>query len=184
MGPFRFFPGMECRHHLVSMAHEVRGRLEIDGRVHDYAGALGYIEGDSGRSFPGRYLWTQCIPEAGTPRSVMRSVAEIPYLGLNFTGAIGFILLDGQEIRLATYLGAKVLEIADGCVALWQDGYTLEIQFDLDGAISLQAPVDGGMSRAIGERLLGRARYRFSRGGHTVFDFTSESASFEYEYGR
>ena len=182
MGPFRFFPGMECRHHLVSMAHEVRGGITIDGRRYDCDGALGYIEGDSGRSFPTRYLWTHCFPENGAPRSVMLSVAEIPFCGLHFTGAIGFILLDGREIRLATYLGAKVLEFADGRAVLRQGGDTLEVQFNPTDTATLQAPVDGRMSRAIGERLLGRARYHFSRNGRTVFDFTSERASFECEY--
>ena len=181
MGPFRFLPGMECRHHLVSMAHEVLGSFEIDGRRYDYDGARSYIEGDSGRSFPKRYLWTQCFPEAAEPRSVMLSVAEIPYLGLRFTGAIGFILLDGREKRLATYLGAKVLEFADGRAVLRQGGDTLEVQFDPAGTTTLEAPVDGRMSRAIGERLLGRARYHFSQNGRTVFDFTSENASFECE---
>ena len=182
MGPFKFFPGMECRHHLVSMAHEVCGELEIDGHVRSYDGATGYIEGDSGRSFPARYLWTQCFPPPGGPRSIMLSVAEIPYLGMRFTGVVGFVLADGREERIATYLGARVLEVGNGGAVVRQGGDTLSVEFDRAGIASLQAPVDGGMSRAIGESLSGRARYHLSRGGRTLFDFTSNTASFEYEY--
>ncbi len=184
MGPFRYAPGMECRHALISMAHTVEGSLEIDGQVQRFDGALGYIEGDSGRSFPTRYLWTHCFPPPGGPRSIMLSVAEIPYLGMRFTGVVGFILMDGRETRLATYLGAKVLEIQDGRVVVRQGGDTLTVVFDRSGTIALQAPVDGGMRRAIGESLLGRATYHFSRNGSTLFEFTSENASFEYEYDR
>ena len=184
MGPFRYVPGMECRHALVSMAHAVEGSLEIDGRVYRFDGAQGYIEGDSGRSFPTGYLWTHCFPPPGGPRSLMLSVAEIPYLGMRFTGVVGFILLDGCEIRLATYLGAKVLTLRDGQVVIRQGRDTLSASFSRAGAIALQAPVDGGMRRAIGESLSGRAHYHFSRDGRTLFEFTSENASFEYEYDR
>ncbi len=184
MGPFKYFPGMECRHHLVSMAHEVRGSLEIDGHVQSYDGASGYIEGDSGRSFPKRYLWTHCFPPPGGPRSVMLSVAEIPYLGMRFTGVVGFMLTDGREERIATYLGARVLEVGNGRVTVRQGSDTISVEFDRAGSTSLQAPVDGGMSRAIGESLSGRARYQLVRDGRTVFDFTSNNASFEYEYDR
>jgi len=184
MGPFRFFPGMECRHHLVSMAHEVRGTLAIDGKARCFDGAPGYIEGDSGRSFPARYLWTHCFPPPGGPRSIMLSVAEIPYLGTRFTGVIGFLLADGRETRFATYLGAKVLEVGDGRVTVRQGCDTISVEFDRANTTALQAPFDGSMSRAIGEKLSGRARYHYSRGGRTLFDFTSENASFEYEYDR
>jgi hypothetical protein len=184
MGPFKYVPAMECRHHLVSLAHKVRGTLEVDGQLQTYDGAMGYIEGDSGRSFPTRYLWTHCFPPPGGPKSIMLSVAEIPWLGLRFTGVVGFILTDGREERIATYLGAKVLEVGNGCVTIRQGNDTLSVEFDRAGTTLLQAPVDGGMSRGIGESLKGRARYHLSRGGCTVFDFTSSSASFEYEYDR
>jgi hypothetical protein len=114
----------------------------------------------------------------------MLSVAEIPYLGMRFTGVVGFILTDGREQRIATYLGAKVLEVGSGYVAIRQGGDTLSIEFDRAGSASLQAPVDGNMSRAIGESLSGRARYHLSSGGRKLFDFTSNNASFEYEYDR
>lgn len=43
----------------------------------------------------------------------MLSVADIPVMGLRFTGIIGVVLWRGKEYRLATYLGAKVVEHRD-----------------------------------------------------------------------
>ena len=51
MGPFRFFP-MECRHGVLSMAHTLQGSVRMDGYVHSFEGGLGYVEKDSGTSFP------------------------------------------------------------------------------------------------------------------------------------
>lgn len=184
MGPFRFLPRMECRHHLVSMIHQVRGQLCIDGQAQDYSDALGYIEGDSGRSFPARYLWTHCFCPSGEPRSLMLSVAEIPWMGLCFTGVVGVILLGGRPIRLATYLGARVRHVGDGRVVVEQGKYRLTAQFAREASTPLRAPVDGGMSRAVGECLVGLARYQMTAGSRVLFDFTSDRASFEYEYDR
>ena len=46
----------------------------------------------------------------------MLSAAEIPMLGFYFTGIIGVILLNGQEYRIATYLGAKISAIKENTV--------------------------------------------------------------------
>lgn len=51
MGPFRFLP-MECRHGVISMAHSLGGSVSVDVVVHSFDGGVGYIEKDSGRSFP------------------------------------------------------------------------------------------------------------------------------------
>ena len=60
MGPFRFLPRMECAHGIISMGHPLDGVLHLNGRTLDFTGGTGYIETDRGRSFPSRYLWTQC----------------------------------------------------------------------------------------------------------------------------
>lgn len=82
MGPFRFFP-MECRHGVLSMAHTLQGSVRMDGYVHSFEGGLGYVEKDSGTSFPRSYLWMQCndFPSAC---SIMISIAHIPFCGSSF----------------------------------------------------------------------------------------------------
>lgn len=113
MGPFRFVPGMECRHSVYSMTHTVRGRLTVNGTEYRFDDGLGYIEGDRGRSFPRRYLWTQC--HFGSD-ALMLSAADIPVGPLQFTGIIGVVFLRGREYRLATYLGARITRLGDGAV--------------------------------------------------------------------
>lgn len=52
MGPFRFLPGMECAHGVISMGHGLQGALTLNGREMDFEGGMGYVETDRGRSFP------------------------------------------------------------------------------------------------------------------------------------
>lgn len=82
MGPFRYVPFMECRHSVRSMSHQVDGYIVINGKRYVFKNALGYIEGDCGRSFPREYVWTQCHFEDAGPCSLMLSVADIPFAGL------------------------------------------------------------------------------------------------------
>ena len=88
MGPFAVVPFMQCRHSICSMKHEVYGQIGIDGRQYVFKNGTGYIEGDRGRSFPDRYIWTQCCFERG---SLMLSVADFPFSVLHFTGIIGVV---------------------------------------------------------------------------------------------
>ena len=107
MGPFRFVPGMECRHGVVSMCHTLTGALSLNGRAIDFTGGAGYIETDRGRSFPSAYLWTQCLWAAGRG-SIMLSIATIPLAAGSFTGCICAVIHKGREYRLATYRGCRV----------------------------------------------------------------------------
>lgn len=127
MGPFCYVPFMECRHSVCSMTHRVDGNLIVNGEKYIFDNAIGYIEGDRGRSFPKAYVWTQCnfTDDCGGASSLMLSVADIPLAGLHFTGVIAVVWWKGKEYRLATYLGAKVLSIADGAVTVRQGPYTL-----------------------------------------------------------
>ena len=106
MGPFRFFP-MECRHGVVSMAHSLNGGITVDGTDYCFNGGRGYIEKDSGISFPSSYQWLQCNDFA-EPCSIMVSIARIPFCTLRFTGCICAVIYRGHEYRLAAYKGVKI----------------------------------------------------------------------------
>lgn len=179
MGPFRYVPGLECRHSVVSMGHSVTGEISVNGQLFRFDNDQGYIEGDRGRSFPREYIWTQCHFDKG---SLMLSAASIPMLGLHFTGIIGVILWRGRAYRIATYLGAGALRIANGEITVRQGDKRFTACLIEKKAHPLNAPVDGRMSRTIHESAASRARYRFETGGRTVFDFVTDRASFEYEY--
>ena len=103
MGPFRFFAGMQCAHGVISMGHSLSGALELNGEHLDFSDGIGYIETDRGRSFPTKYLWTQCVWDGPDQGSLMLAIATIPLPVGGFTGCICSVLYHGQEYRLATY---------------------------------------------------------------------------------
>jgi len=182
MGPFRFIPFMECRHCVISMRHRVDGCIEINGKTFKFTNGAGYIESDRGKSFPNRYVWTQCCPNEDRSCSIMLSVADIPFLGSSFTGIICAIYWKGTEYRLATYCGAKLTHLCYGHVAIKQGKYSFEAELLDKNELLLHAPVSGCMARMIRENPSCRARYRFMENENVIFDFTSDQASFEYEY--
>lgn len=179
MGPFALLPFMECRHSVWSMRHPVTGSVYINGHEYRFQKDNGYWEGDSGRSFPKEYLWTQCFFPGG---SLMLSVADIPLAGIHFTGIIGIVSWRGKEYRLATYLGAKAVNIQNGVVRIVQGELELEARRLEVSVRSLKAPTNGDMVRTIQESAACQAFYRFRRNGRTLFAFETELASFEYEY--
>lgn len=179
MGPFALVPFMECRHSVWSMRHTVNGTLCINNQIFHFQNARGYWEGDAGHSFPKEYAWTQCFFTGG---SLMLSVADIPMAGVHFTGVIGAILWHGKEYRLATYLGAKAVQIQNGKIRIVQGDMELEVCLLERVKCSLKAPVAGNMKRTIQEGAACRALYRFCKNGSPVFCFETDKASFEYEY--
>jgi len=179
MGPFKYVPFMECRHSVFSMHHSVTGSLEINGETFLFNCDDGYIEGDRGYSFPKDYLWTQCCFPEG---SVMLSVADIPFCGFHFTGVISAIHYRGKEYRLATYLGARAIQIHDGEAVIKQGSKVLTVKRLEQKGHPLSAPVGGSMTRTIREAAACRAYYHYQENGKTVFEFESDRAAFEYEY--
>ena len=180
MGPFALIPFMECRHMVGSMEHLVNGTLTVNGEDFVFENAKGYWEGDTGRSFPKEYLWTQTfLPEGG---SLMLSVADIPFPGFHFTGVIGFILWEGKEYRIATYLGAKAAEIRDGGAVIRQGRFTLKVRLIEASGKALRAPMQGSMVRTIHESATCKAAYEFWMDDKPVFQVVTDKATFEYEY--
>lgn len=181
MGPFKYAPFMQCRHSVYSMAHRIDGKITVNGKKYEFNDDAGYIEGDCGISFPKRYVWTQCIFADG---SLMLSVADIPILGSAFTGIAGVVLLNGKERRIATYLGAKLKRVGNNTITVSQGGYELTAALIKKNSYPLFAPFNGEMSRTIRESASCTAYYRFSYKGAIILEFTSDRASFEFEYGK
>jgi len=178
MGPFRFFP-MECRHGVHSMRHGLSGRVTLNGEVYDFTGGRGYIESDSGRSFPDGYAWVQCNDFADF--SVMAAVAKIPFYGLRFWGHLCVVHLNGREYRLATYNGGKILGVAQDSLELKRGKFRLSVQIAAGDGQSLPAPRFGEMKHRIRESLSCWARFRFTEDGKVLFEGESSCASYEYE---
>lgn len=183
MGPFARLPFLECRHSVWSICHTVSGRIYLNGEDYCFREARGYWEGDSGRSFPKEYFWTQCCLPQG---AVMLSAAEVSLASLHFTGIVGVVLWEGKEYRIATYLGAALKQLQPERIHIVQGSLELELELkeELKGEAlcSLKAPADGAMARTIHESVACRVFYRFRKSGRTIFSHESDRASVEYEY--
>ena len=179
MGPFRFFP-MECRHGVISMGHTLSGSLKIGGESHNFDGGAGYIEKDSGTSFPSSYLWLQCN-DFNEQCSIMTSVAHIPFYGMNFSGCICAVVYRGREYRLATYNGVRIHAAGAEHICLSQRELLFEIDMKpLSGGHPLSAPVLGQMSGTVRESCNAVIHARLWERGKAVFDLDSDRASYEY----
>lgn len=178
MGPFRFFP-MQCRHSVVSMDHTVSGKLEMNGETLDFNDGNGYIEGDSGRSFPKNYTWVQCN-SFDDKTSVMASIAHIPFAGLQFIGCIAIVWHGNHEYRFATYLGVRIVQNTSHTIELRQKNLRLAVDISGYKGHSLYAPQKGTMSRIIKEAPACPARFRFWKDNILLFDKKSDYAGFEY----
>ena len=180
MGPFRFFAGMQCSHGVISMGHSLSGTLELNGERLDFSDGIGYIETDRGRSFPSKYLWTQCVWDGPERGSLMLAIATIPLPVGGFTGCICSILYRGREYRLATYRGVKIKAWSSAGAVIRQGKYRLEVELLNEQRQALHAPVEGRMERTIHESLCAEVRYLFLHGDHLLFQHTDSNAGFEY----
>ncbi len=179
MGPFQFLP-MECRHTVVSMNHRLAGKVVLNGTPLDFTGGKGYIEGDSGRSFPKSYTWVQCSAFE-RDCSIMASAAHIPFGWSWFWGCICVVLLEGVEYRLATYRGAVIRHRDEGRLLIVQGDLSLEVRFGRRRpGFALDAPDRGRMSRSIREVPCAPALFEFRQGGRVLFREESPFASCEY----
>ena len=181
MGPFRFISELECTHGVVSMGHHLDGTLTLNGETFDFSSGYGYIETDRGRSFPDKYLWTQCGWTKPEATSLMLAVATIPALKhIRFTGTICSIHYNKREYRLATYKGARIKACSEHGAEVVQGKYRLLVEVLEKQGQPLRAPMEGAMGRIIHESLCSKVRYRFWKKGHLLFDHTDDGASFEY----
>jgi hypothetical protein len=170
---------MQCTHKIASLHHRLDGGLNVCGEKIDFTGGVGYIEGDSGVSFPRDYMWVQCndFPEKAC---VTAAVADIPFAGFRFRGCICIVYIGGVEYRMATYLGVKIIRCDENHIILEQGKLRLEIEIGSRVGHKLIAPENGRMVREFRECIICDARFKFMRDGVVLFDRHSANASFEY----
>jgi hypothetical protein len=112
----------------------------------------GYIEKDWGEAFPEQWLWMQCNDGDA---SLMCACASIPYGRFHFTGIICVLLCGSKQYRMATYNGAKIIDLSiDGphiTVQIRRNRYRLFIRTESNEFGELKAPTPCGMNRTISE---------------------------------
>ena len=180
MGPFSYFPFMECIHGVLSLNHSVEGNLKVNNEQIKFINAKGYIENDSGKSFPKSYLWVQSNYFMKNNASIMVSIADIPFLGFEFKGCIAIVYYEGKEYRLATYNGVKIISYNEKGLIIKRGPYKLEVEIKNLSPQKLLAPNSGDMIRKIKENISCNANFKFYKNDGLIFDLDSNKTSFEY----
>ncbi|MFN8206086.1 MAG: tocopherol cyclase family protein [Bacteroidales bacterium] len=184
MGWYRFVPFMQCYHGVVSLTHELSGKIYHGGSTYSFDGGKGYIEKDWGRSMPSAWIWMQSNQFTNENSSFMLSVANIPWLGKSFTGFLGFLWLDSTLYRFATYTHARISILESGQdhvkINIRDKRNRYEIMAVRKGSGLLKAPVKGGMDRRIPESIDAGIRLTLSdMKGTTLFVDSTSIAGLE-----
>ncbi len=184
MGYYAYFPFMECNHGIISMGHNLKGSLNLNGGLIDFNHGKGYIEKDWGTSFPKEYVWLQCNTFKGSDASVMCSIANIPFMGMSFQGFICNLSLDGKEYRFASYNHSKLLKLnyTDDIIdiTLIKGNLKLEVSAKMYERGVLKAPKNGVMDNSIKEGLNGVVNVKLIKtSGEKLFDGVGNSCGIE-----
>ncbi len=172
MGWYAYVPFMECHHGVVSMDHGISGALTLNGAPYSFDNGRGYIEKDWGKSFPETWIWLQCNSFTVPGRSVMFSVAKIPWLGKFFIGFLGFVYDNGRIYLFSTYQKSRLTEVrfSDETLTLKvvDKDRVLCIKALSRGAGCLKAPETSGMNRVIKESISSEVSFSLTFGGDQV----------------
>jgi hypothetical protein len=116
----------------------------------------------------------------------MMAVAQValPNGGLAFPGCIGVVWLAGQQVRFATYLGARIHALSPQYVCISQGAGPARRQLEAtvleaEGGQTLAAPQQGRMCAAVRETHSAVVRIRYWQAGRLVLDWLCRRASFE-----
>lgn len=110
----------------------------------------------------------------------MAAVARIPLLGLNFTGFLATVYLDGQEYRFATYNGAKLKYHSEQGIWLQKGDYELIVSNIKGEGHQLDAPQKGYMGRKVEEKPFCTGKILFLKNNIPLLQVDSNQISFEY----
>ncbi len=179
MGPFKYFPMMECKHGIISLFHHINGFVEVNGEKIVFNNDIGYIETDYGKSFPENYTWTHATWEDENENAIMVAAATIPYLKVQFLGCISCVLFEGKQMVFATYFGAKVKKLSKDEIEIIQGKYRLEVKCLKKNPILLSAPKLGGLKIPVYENLISTVQYKLYEDKKCILDKVIKNASFE-----
>jgi tocopherol cyclase len=186
MGWYSFVPFMECNHGILSVIHDLKGKISINGKITDFTGGKGYAEKDWGSSFPEGWIWIQSCNFPENDVSFSFSVAKIPWLGSFFTGFICYLYAGRKFYLFSTYNGSVIEKVTrdNEKIGLSLKGrkYSLTIEARSSTFGKLVAPVKGGMSRQIRESVDSEVYVRLAnRSNNLLYSGTGKNAGFEIE---
>jgi hypothetical protein len=187
MGPFRFIPGMQCLHGILSFNHALQGNVTINNREMDFSGGRGYIEKDWGREFPSAWIWMQSNHFGEPGVSFTASIANIPWMKRSFTGFLIGLLYNKTVYRFTTYTRAKIstpMVSKDAVTYTVQDKNTMiEVFAQRAHGATLRSPIEGLMTGRIIESLDSSIQLRFfakhKNRKELIFEGTGRNAGLE-----
>ena len=185
MGPFSFIPFMQCYHGILSLDHQVDGKIKINNTSFDFNQGRGYMEKDWGSSFPSAYIWMQSNHFEKEGISLKASVAKIPFMGTSFVGFIAGLYIDGKIIQFTTYNLTKLKKsFADKNtveITLSNSKHNLNIRAERSAATSLASPILGFMDGRIEESMTSilHVELKDQRSGEIIFKGSGRNAGLE-----
>ncbi|MEG0282696.1 MAG: hypothetical protein RR664_05160 [Clostridia bacterium] len=163
MGPFAKVKYLPCRHGLFTLHSTNDGYIYINKEKISFTGGTTYIEGDSGTSFPEKYIWAQSNKiqngvYKGMKTNLVFAIAKIPICKkINIRGFFLNLLLKDQQYIFATYSGAKIKDlwikkVKGGTLVdlkIKQKEYILKIRIRSEKGHTFVYPEDGQMLKNI-----------------------------------
>jgi tocopherol cyclase len=157
MGWYSFVPYMECKHGIISVNHNLTGKLKINGNSAEFDNGKGYIEKDWGTSFPEAWIWLQANNFKNSESSFSFSIAKIPWRRNFFIGFIAYLYYNKKFYLFSTYNNSAISEIHHSGNSinfiLKNKKTTLKVSAQISKSGDLIAPVSGQMSRRIKESI-------------------------------
>ena len=183
MGPFSYFPFMECNHAVLSMKSNVSGSLYLNGDLINFDNGVSYIEKDWGTSFPKSYIWCQSNEFLAFPANFMLSIANIPLGNFNFNGIISDISFKNKEYKFATYYGAKLKKYNVNnnsiSIEIQQGNKTLSVSSLSENSNFLLAPSKGKMNKEILESISSKIDVQIKEKDKILFSNSSFNSGLE-----
>ncbi len=184
MGWYSFIPFMECNHGIISVNHDLRGRISVNSNVIEFDGGKGYIEKDWGGSFPEAWIWIQSNNFEEHNTSFSFSIAKIPWMGRYFIGFISFLYLNKKFYLFSTYNKSNVSKITHNKdtieISVRNSQNILKIRVIKNSFGELRAPVSGEMSRRIKESIDSEIHLQlFNKYNNLEYEGTGKSVGLE-----
>lgn len=183
MGWYSFVPFMECNHGVVSVNHDLRGTLSINGNLIDMNGGKGYIEKDWGTSFPESWIWIQSNNFDEHAVSFMLSIAKIPWMGGFFIGFISFLFLDNMFYLFSTYNRSSISGVNNDKeqleITLNNGSFQLKVKVTKNSFCDLTAPIKGEMTRRIKESIDSELHIGLFKTGEAIYTGIGKNVGLE-----
>lgn len=184
MGPAAYFGKLEIHYEVLSLQHAVTGELSVNGKRLATAEGTGYLSKTKGSSFPPCWLWYQCGNFKNNPSvSVVLIAAENTAYGIKRNEIVAVCMVDGKEIRLASYYGAKLKEMekdkGESIVMISQGDTVLTVRVRTGVPVSLSFPIKGEMNRIAYEYPCCQSQVILRKNGKTLIDDAGYASGFE-----